>query len=60
MRAGRSPEALVASLSLHLGHSNTEDTWYYFHLAADFHPELRGIANTTIEPMFPEAHHEIR
>lgn len=59
-RAGRSPEALVAYLSLHLGHSNTEDTWYYFHLAADFHPELRGIANSSIESMFPEAHHEIR
>lgn len=59
-RAGRSPEALVAYLSLHLGHSNTEDTWYYFHLAADFHPELRGIANTSIESIFPEAHHEIR
>ncbi|OIH85205.1 hypothetical protein BLJ79_08470 [Arthrobacter sp. UCD-GKA] len=58
--AGKSPEALVAYLSLHLGHSNTEDTWYYFHLAADFHPELRGIANTSIESMFPEAHHEIR
>ena len=58
--AGRSPEALVAYLSLHLGHSNTEDTWYYFHLAADFHPELRGIANTNIESLFPEAHHEIR
>ncbi len=60
VRAGRSPEVLVAYLSLHLGHSNTEDTWYYFHLAADFHPELRGIANTSIESMFPEAHHEIR
>ncbi|GAA5225904.1 tyrosine-type recombinase/integrase [Paeniglutamicibacter antarcticus] len=58
--AGRSPEVLVAYLSLHLGHSNTEDTWYYFHLAADFHPELRGIANTSIESIFPEAHHEIR
>lgn len=58
--AGRSPEVLVAYLSLHLGHSNTEDTWYYFHLAADFHPELRGIANANIESMFPEAHHEIR
>lgn len=58
--AGRNPEALVAYLSLHLGHSNTEDTWYYFHLAADFHPELRGIANTNIESRFPEAHHEIR
>lgn len=59
-RAGRSPEVLVAYLGLHLGHGNTEDTWYYFHLAADFHPELRGIANTTIESMFPEVHHEIR
>ncbi|MEV8182800.1 tyrosine-type recombinase/integrase [Specibacter sp. NPDC078692] len=60
VRAGRSPEVLVAYLSLHLGHSNTEDTWYYFHLAADFHPELRGLANTTIESLFPEARHEIR
>ncbi|MEO8223083.1 MAG: tyrosine-type recombinase/integrase, partial [Specibacter sp.] len=60
VRAGKSPEALVAYLSLHLGHSNTEDTWYYFHLAADFHPELRSIANTSIESLFPEAHHEIR
>lgn len=58
--AGQSPEALVAYLSLHLGHSNTEDTWYYFHLAAEFYPELRGIANTSIESLFPEAHHEIR
>ena len=58
--AGRDPEALVAYLSLHLGHSNTEDTWYYFHLAADFHSELRGIANTNIESGIPEAHHEIR
>lgn len=57
---GKSPEALVAYLSLHLGHSDTEDTWYYFHLAADFHPELRSIANTDIESLFPEAHHEIR
>lgn len=60
VRAGRNPEVLVAYLSLHLGHSNTEDTWYYFHLAADFHPELRGIANTNIESVFPEAHREIR
>lgn len=60
VRAGKSPEALVAYLSLHLGHSDTEDTWYYFHLAADFHPELRGIANASIESLFPEAHHEIR
>ncbi|NVM97012.1 tyrosine-type recombinase/integrase [Arthrobacter wenxiniae] len=60
VRAGRNPEVLVAYLSLHLGHSDTEDTWYYFHLAADFHPELRGIANTNIEARFPEAHHEIR
>ena len=59
-RAGRSPEVLVAYLGLHLGHSNTEDTWYYFHLATDFHPELRAIANTGIESLFPEAHHEIR
>ncbi|MDQ0277127.1 integrase [Arthrobacter silviterrae] len=60
VRAGKSPDALVAYLSLHLGHSNTEDTWYYFHLAADFHPELRSLANATIEALFPEAHHDIR
>ena len=60
VRAGLNPEVLVTYLSLHLGHSNTEDTWYYFHLAADFHPELRGLANTTIESMIPEAHHEVR
>lgn len=60
VQAGRSPEALVAYLSLHLGHSNTEDTWYYFHLTADFHPELRALANSSIEHLFPEAHHEIR
>ena len=60
VRAGRDPEVLVAYLGLHLGHSNTEDTWYYFQLAADFHHEMRSIANTTIESLFPEAHHEIR
>jgi integrase/recombinase XerD len=54
-RAGRDPEALVAYLSLHLGHANPEDTWYYFHLAADFHPDLRGLANAGIESVLPEA-----
>lgn len=58
--AGRDPEALVAYLSLHLGHSNTEDTWYYFHLAADFHPDLRRIANAAVESDLPEASHEFR
>ena len=59
-RAGHDPEALIAYLSLHLGHANIADTWYYFHLAADFHPDLRGLANTEIEPMLPEARHGIR
>ncbi|CAN5237871.1 hypothetical protein BH09ACT6_BH09ACT6_12970 [soil metagenome] len=58
--AGHDPEALVAYLSLHLGHQNTEDTWYYFHLAADFHPDLRRLANTGIEAALPEASHGIR
>lgn len=58
--AGRDPEVLVAYLSLHLGHSNTEDTWYYFHLAADFHPDLRRLANTGIESNLPEASHDFR
>jgi len=58
--AGRDPEALVAYLSLHLGHSNTEDTWYYFHLAADFHPDLRRLANTDVETTLPEASHDFR
>lgn len=58
--AGHDPEALVAYLSLHLGHSNTEDTWYYFHLAADFHPDLRRLANTSIESALPEASHGFR
>ena len=57
-RAGRDPEALVTYLSLHLGHSNPEDTWYYFHLAADFHPDLRRLANTGLETIIPEASHE--
>lgn len=58
-RAGRDPTALVAYLSAHLGHANTADTWYYFHLAADFHPDLRTLANTGIEAMLPEAGHGI-
>lgn len=58
--AGRDPEALVTYLSLQLGHSNTADTWYYFHLAADFHPDLRRLANTGIESTLPEASHDIR
>ncbi|TWP33040.1 tyrosine-type recombinase/integrase [Leekyejoonella antrihumi] len=56
-RAGRDPQVLVAYLSLHLGHGNTADTWYYFHLAADFHPDLRALANTGIEASLPEAGH---
>ncbi len=59
-RAGRDPQALVMYLSLHLGHSNPQDTWYYFHLAADFHPDLRELANTGIESILPEARHAIR
>ncbi|MDQ2765101.1 MAG: tyrosine-type recombinase/integrase [Pseudomonadota bacterium] len=58
-RAGRDPQVLVAYLSLHLGHANTTDTWYYFHLAADFHPDLRALANTGIEALLPEAGHGI-
>lgn len=58
--AGKDPEALVAYLSLHLGHANTEDTWYYFHLAADFHVDLRRIANTGIEGSLLEASDGLR
>jgi integrase len=56
-RAGRNPEAMLAYLSLHLGHTNPDDTWYYFHLAADFHPDLRELANTGVESTLPEARH---
>jgi integrase len=59
VRAGRDPETLVTYLSMHLGHTNPEDTWYYFHLAADFHPDLRALANTDLEPILPEACHGI-
>lgn len=59
VRAGRDPEALVTYLSMHLGHTNAEHTWYYFHLAADFHPDLRALANT-VETILPEACHGIR
>ena len=58
-RAGRDPEALIMYLSLHLGHANPDDTWYYFHLAPDFHPDLRRLANTDIESTLPEASHAI-
>jgi integrase/recombinase XerD len=58
-RAGRDPEALVTYLSMHLGHTNPEDTWYYFHLAADFHSDLRALANTDLESILPEACHGI-
>lgn len=58
-RAGHDPQALLAYLSLHLGHANPDDTWYYFHLAADFHPDLRALANTSIEATFPEASHAL-
>lgn len=59
-RAGKAPEALIAYLSLHLGHANTADTWYYFHLTADFHADLRSLANTSIEATLPEARHDKR
>jgi integrase/recombinase XerD len=59
VRAGRDPEVLVTYLSLHLGHTNPDDTWYYFHLAADFHPDLRALANTDVESILPEACHGI-
>jgi integrase/recombinase XerD len=58
-RAGRNPEALLTYLSMHLGHTNPDDTWYYFHLAADFHPDMRELANTVIEAILPEACHGI-
>ena len=58
-RAGRNPEAMLAYLSIHLGHTNPDDTWYYFHLAADFHPDLRELANTGIESILPEARHGV-
>lgn len=57
--AGRDPEALVTYLSLQLGHTNPEDTWYYFHLATDFHSDLRRLAGTGIESTLPEASHEL-
>lgn len=57
-RAGEDPQVLVTYLSVHLGHTNTHDTWYYFHLVADFYPDLRKLANTSLESVFPEAHHE--
>jgi integrase len=59
VRAGRDPEALLTYLSMHLGHTNPDDTWYYFHLAADFHPDLRALANTGLESILPEARHGI-
>jgi hypothetical protein len=58
-RAGCDPQALLPQLSLHLGHTNPEDTWYYFHLATDFHPDLRALANTGIEATLPEVSHAI-
>jgi hypothetical protein len=58
-RTGKDPEALLAYLSMHLGHTDPEDTWYYFHLAADFHPDLRAVANSAIESTLPEACHGV-
>lgn len=57
-RSGAEPEAYLPYLSLHLGHTSPDDTWYYFHLAADFHPDLRAMANTGIEDILPEVGHE--
>ena len=59
VRAGRDPQTLVPYLGAHLGHTSPEHTWYYFHLAADFYPDLRMLANTGIEPVLPEASHGI-
>ncbi|MFJ5873060.1 UNVERIFIED_ORG: site-specific recombinase XerD [Dietzia maris] len=59
-RAGEDPLARLPYLGLHLGHTNPEDTWYYFHLAADFHPDLRRLANTGLDSVLPEARHGIR
>lgn len=59
-RAGRDPQSLIAHLGLHLGHTNPEDTWYYFHLAADYHPDLRSLANASIESTLPEVSHALR
>lgn len=59
VRAGRDPEALVPYLSMQLGHTNPEDTWYYFHLATDFHSDLRRLASAGIESTLPEASHEL-
>lgn len=59
-RAGEDPQSRLPYLGLHLGHANPEDTWYYFHLTADFHPDLRRIANSDLESMPPEACHGIR
>lgn len=59
-RAGEDPSARVGYLSAHLGHTNPEHTWYYFHLAADFDPDLRRLANTSIEPDLAEASHGLR
>lgn len=57
---GLDPDALVTYLSMHLGHTNPEDTWYYFHLAVDFHPDLRELANTAVESILPEVSHGVR
>lgn len=57
IRTGRDPQALVGYLSAHLGHTKPEHTWYYFHLAADYHPDLRTLANTGLEDLLPEASH---
>ncbi|MDR3106692.1 MAG: hypothetical protein LBU05_00610, partial [Bifidobacteriaceae bacterium] len=57
--AGRGPQALVPHLAAHLGHKNLEDTWHYFHLAPDFHHDLRELANSGVEDTIAEAGHGI-
>lgn len=59
VRQGMDPQAMVMYLSMHLGHANPEDTWYYFHLAADFHPDLRALANTGLESLLVEPSHDL-
>ena len=59
-RAGQDPLEHLAYLSMHLGHTSPEHTLYYFHLAADFHPDLRRLANTGIESDLAEASHALR
>lgn len=59
-RAGQDPLQRLPYLSVQLGHTSPQHTWYYFHLAADFHPDLRRLANTGIESDLPEASDGLR